>query len=145
MASSFIPRAIFPPLDSLPRSYYLGHHAAGLSKMRSMLSQIDLVIECRDYRIPLTSRNPMFEESLAGRERVVVYTKKDLGVTSRAEDDKVGEKVGDMMPLVVRRLKVSLAPLPTPPFSLPLPRPLLRPQEPKGRPSDPIAHPRSRK
>ncbi|KAK4502883.1 hypothetical protein PRZ48_006309 [Zasmidium cellare] len=77
--ATFIPRTVFPTLESLPRSYYLGHHAAGLSKMRTMLSQIDLIIECRDYRIPLTSRNPLFEESLAGRERVVVYTKRDLG------------------------------------------------------------------
>lgn len=91
MAGPFIPRTAFPTLDSLPRSYYLGHHAAGLSKMRSMLSQIDLVIECRDYRIPLTSRNPMFENALRGRERVVVYTKKDLGSsTSRDKDEKVG-------------------------------------------------------
>lgn len=89
--ASFIPRTVFPTLDSLPRSYYLGHHAAGLAKMRTMLSQIDLVIECRDYRIPLTSRNPMFEESLAGQERMVVYTKKDLGTNGgTSEDSKVG-------------------------------------------------------
>ena len=88
-AMSFIPRTSFPTLESLPRSYYLGHHAAGLAKMRTMLSQIDLIIECRDYRIPLTSRNPMFEESLAGRERILVYTKKDLGSSSPSEDAKV--------------------------------------------------------
>ncbi|EMC99282.1 hypothetical protein BAUCODRAFT_120558 [Baudoinia panamericana UAMH 10762] len=76
---AFIPRAAFPALDSLPRSYYLGHHAAALSKIRSMVSQIDLIIECRDYRIPLTSRNPLFEETLKERERLVVYTKRDLG------------------------------------------------------------------
>lgn len=88
--SAFAPRTAFPKLDSLPRSYYLGHHAAGLSKMKTMLSQIDHIIECRDYRIPLTSRNPMFEDSLAGRERMVVYTKKDLGSNGTAEDAKVG-------------------------------------------------------
>lgn len=86
---SFIPRTVFPTLDSLPRSYYLGHHAAGLSKMRTMLSQIDLVVECRDYRTPLTSRNPMFEESLVGTERMIVYTKKDLGSKGTSEDNKV--------------------------------------------------------
>ena len=48
--------------------------------MKTMLSHIDLVIECRDYRLPLTSRNPLFEEELAGRERLIVYTKQDLGV-----------------------------------------------------------------
>ncbi|KAL1635131.1 Mitochondrial GTPase 1 [Neofusicoccum ribis] len=79
MVSRFVPRAVFPPLDSLPRSYFLGHHRSGLTKMKSMLSRIDLIIECRDYRVPLTSTNPMFEESLAGRERLIVYTKKDLG------------------------------------------------------------------
>ncbi|KAK3676291.1 Mitochondrial GTPase 1 [Recurvomyces mirabilis] len=78
-ATTFIPRTQFPTLTSLPRSYYLGHHAAGLSKMRGMLGQIDLVLECRDYRIPLTSRNPLFEEALRGKERMMVYTKRDLG------------------------------------------------------------------
>lgn len=51
-----------------------------------MLTYIDLVIECRDYRVPLTSRNPLFEENLAGRERLIVYTKKDLGSEGRQQD-----------------------------------------------------------
>ncbi|SMR48672.1 unnamed protein product [Zymoseptoria tritici ST99CH_1E4] len=87
MTSSFVPRAVFPTLDSLPRSYYLGHHAAGLAKMKTMLGQIDLVVECRDYRIPLTSRNPMFENSLGGRERMIIYTKKDLGSKGAGMED----------------------------------------------------------
>lgn len=87
---SFRPRTVFPTLDSLPRSYYLGHHAAGLSKMRTLLSQIELVIECRDYRIPITSRNPMFEQSLVGKDKMVVYTKKDL-VSNFLEEE--GQKV----------------------------------------------------
>jgi mitochondrial GTPase 1 len=82
--SSFIPRATFPVLDSLPRSYFLGHHKSGLQKMKSLLGSTDLIIECRDYRVPLTSRNPLFEESLAGRERLIVYTKKDLGSEGRS-------------------------------------------------------------
>ncbi|KAL3422366.1 Mitochondrial GTPase 1 [Phlyctema vagabunda] len=86
MATSFVPRAVFPTQLSLPRSYFLGHHASGLSKMKTMLSHIDLIIECRDYRVPLTSRNPLFESSLAGRERVVVYTKRDLGSKDRPKD-----------------------------------------------------------
>jgi len=47
--------------------------------MKSLLSSIDLVIECRDYRVPLTSRNPLFEGSLREKERIIVYTKRDLG------------------------------------------------------------------
>lgn len=54
--------------------------------MSKMLTQIELIIECRDYRVPLTSRNPLFEQSLAGRERVIVYTKRDLGSRSSTTD-----------------------------------------------------------
>ena len=85
----FVPRRVFPNLDSLPRSYFLGHHRAGLNKMKTMLNHIDLVIECRDYRVPITSRNPLFEENLAGRERLIVYTKQDLGSEGRQQDRSV--------------------------------------------------------
>ena len=101
MAAPFVPRAVFPLLDSVPRSYYLGHHAAGLAKMRTMLSQIDLIVECRDYKAPLTSHNPLFEDALAGRERMVVYTKKDLGRKGNGneEDNKVRPKEPGTMPI----------------------------------------------
>ena len=89
MVSQFIPRVVFPTLDSLPRSYFLGHHKSGLSKMKTLLSSIDLIIECRDYRVPLTSRNPLFEASLAGRERLIVYTKRDLGSNQKKTDLQV--------------------------------------------------------
>lgn len=87
--SLFVPRNVFPTLDALPRSYFLGHHRAGLEKMKTMLTHIDLVIECRDYRVPITSRNPLFEEGLAGRERLIVYTKQDLGSEGKREDKSV--------------------------------------------------------
>lgn len=58
--------------------------------MKSLLSSIDVVIECRDYRVPLTSRNPLLEESLAGRRRLVVYTKRDLG-SNGTEVDRLRE------------------------------------------------------
>lgn len=84
--ANFIPRRVYPHLDSIPRSYYLGHHAAGLSKMKGLISQIDLVIECRDYRTPLVSRNPLFEDTLGERPRLIVYTKQDLGSRYTAAD-----------------------------------------------------------
>ncbi len=59
--------------------------------MRTLLNQIDLVVECRDSRIPLTARNPLFEEVLADRQRIIVYTKKDLSSTANVKtDDLVG-------------------------------------------------------
>lgn len=94
-ASEFVPRTAFPAGESIPRSYFLGHHRVGLSKMKTMLSSIDLVIECRDYRLPITSRNPLFEESLAGRQRLIVYTKKDLGSNGLALDRSVRNMLSD--------------------------------------------------
>lgn len=85
---AFSPRLNFPTL-SVPRSYFLGHHAAGLSKMKTMLSTVDLIVECRDYRTPLTSRNPLFESHLGTRPRLIVYTKKDLGSNGMTEDRRV--------------------------------------------------------
>ncbi|KAF8429143.1 P-loop containing nucleoside triphosphate hydrolase protein [Tirmania nivea] len=74
----FVPRPSYPQLDSLVRSYFLGHHRAALTEMSQMLSSVELIIECRDHRVPLSSRNPMFEKALSGRERLMVYTKRDL-------------------------------------------------------------------
>ncbi|KAL9608141.1 MAG: hypothetical protein Q9167_007008 [Letrouitia subvulpina] len=93
--ATFVPRRVYPTLDSLPRSYFLGHHRAGLNKMRSILSQIDLVVECRDYRIPITSRNPLFEEDLSGKERLIVYTKQDLGSNGSQADTEREQLIRD--------------------------------------------------
>ena len=64
--------------------------------MKTMLSYIDLVIECRDYRVPLTSRNPLFEAELAGRERLILYTKQDLGSEGRRQDRVKEALIRDM-------------------------------------------------
>ncbi|PLB36023.1 putative GTPase MTG1 [Aspergillus candidus] len=98
MAAKFIPRQVFPNHASIPRSYFLGHHVAGLKKMQNMLSSIDYVVECRDYRVPATSVNPLFEEALGKTRRLVVYTKRDLGSRSgrgRQEVEKTIRKLDD--------------------------------------------------
>ena len=79
-ALPFTPRAVFDASPSLARSHFLGHHHAGLNKMRASLANVGLIIECRDMRLPLTSYNPLLESSLASpeRARIVVYTKRDL-------------------------------------------------------------------
>jgi ribosome biogenesis GTPase A len=48
--------------------------------MKELVGSVELIIECRDYRVPLSSRNPLFEETLQGKERMIVYTKRDLGM-----------------------------------------------------------------
>ena len=90
--AAFAPRLVYDHLSSIPRSYFLGHHAAGLSKMKGLLASIDLVIECRDYRTPLVSRNPLFEQNLGERPRLIIYTKQDLGSSFTAADKKVRQR-----------------------------------------------------
>ncbi|XXH02717.1 Histone deacetylase complex subunit [Hypoxylon texense] len=74
----FVPRTVFEVSPSITRSYFLGHHAGALASMRKVLSNISLILECRDSRVPLTSANPLLEQALAGRDRIVIYTKADL-------------------------------------------------------------------
>jgi mitochondrial GTPase 1 len=77
--AGFTPRATFEVSSSVTRSYFLGHHNAALAKMRQTLSNVGLIIECRDFRIPLTSWNPLLERTIAERPRIIVYTHRDLG------------------------------------------------------------------
>ncbi|KAI1779162.1 P-loop containing nucleoside triphosphate hydrolase protein [Hypoxylon cercidicola] len=77
-AAGFVPRRVFEVSPSITRSYFLGHHAGALRSMHKILSNISLILECRDSRVPLTSTNPLLEAALAGRDRIVVYTKADL-------------------------------------------------------------------
>lgn len=97
-ASTFVPRQFYEGSPQIVRSYFLGHHSAALSRMRRVLSNVGLVIECRDMRVPLTSVNPLLESSLmyntdfrenrsspltmegdtGGRSRIIVYTHRDL-------------------------------------------------------------------
>ena len=55
--------------------------------MRETLASIDLVLEIRDARLPLTSINPEFEKLFGsdrgllpknGKKRLVIYNKRDL-------------------------------------------------------------------
>lgn len=91
--AQFIPRGTFPHYGAIPRSYFLGHHRAGLTKMKNMLSSIDYVVECRDSRAPVTSINPMFEEALGKTRRLIVYTKRDLSSTPQSPAQKLVSRI----------------------------------------------------
>ncbi|KAI0125256.1 mitochondrial GTPase-like protein 1 [Xylariales sp. AK1849] len=87
-SGAFVPRSTFEVSSSITRSYFLGHHAGALTSMRKILSNISLIIEARDSRVPLTSTNPLLESSLAGRDRIIVYTKSDLSFPVSASRHK---------------------------------------------------------
>ncbi|EIW68017.1 hypothetical protein TREMEDRAFT_15554, partial [Tremella mesenterica DSM 1558] len=86
---SFTPRPFLFPTRT--PSWFLGHMVRSLRALPALLEDIDLVIEARDARLALTSINPTFDNILAKawgsrkgkeradeREKVVVYTKRDL-------------------------------------------------------------------
>lgn len=80
----FIPREHFHIPSSIPKTYFLGHHHAGTAKIKSILTNISIVLECRDFRLPLSTQNPTLERAVSGTQRLIVYTKSDLGTDSRA-------------------------------------------------------------
>ncbi|KAJ1648433.1 Mitochondrial GTPase 1 [Coemansia erecta] len=59
-------------------NWFPGHMAKGIKQMQDQLRAVDLVVETRDARIPLSSINPQFERIIGGKSRLVVYNKADL-------------------------------------------------------------------
>ncbi len=58
--------------------WYPGHMAKANRELKKALPKIDLVIELLDARIPLASRNPLFEQTLANKKRLLLLNKSDL-------------------------------------------------------------------
>lgn len=79
----FLPRGSFHIPTSIPKTYFLGHHQAGADKIKTILPNISVILECRDFRLPLSTQNPTLERAIGGRERLIVYTKCDLGTDSK--------------------------------------------------------------
>ncbi|KAG0668626.1 Mitochondrial GTPase [Maudiozyma exigua] len=81
LTSSFVPRFEFPKYN-VPLSDFKGHQVKALKKFQYLAPQLNMVVEIRDLRAPLSTRNVLFDKFfLAGNEkikRLIVYTKKDL-------------------------------------------------------------------
>lgn len=75
------PKNTFTPPERLI-NWYPGHMVKALASIRSILPTVDLVIEARDARLPLSSLNPAFEKIAAGRPRLLVFNKADLAEES---------------------------------------------------------------
>ncbi|OAA72123.1 GTP-binding protein [Cordyceps fumosorosea ARSEF 2679] len=93
--AQFVPRSSFQIPGTVPKTYFLGHHHAGASKIKTILPNISVVLECRDFRLPLSTQNPSLERAVAGRRRIVVYTKCDLGTDSSAARQSLKRIYGD--------------------------------------------------
>ncbi|RKP36547.1 P-loop containing nucleoside triphosphate hydrolase protein, partial [Dimargaris cristalligena] len=59
-------------------SWFPGHMARAMREIAERLQKIDLIIETRDARIPLSSINPHLEQLVQSKDRLIVYNKVDL-------------------------------------------------------------------
>ncbi|PVV04393.1 hypothetical protein BB560_001103 [Smittium megazygosporum] len=66
---------------SIPIHWHPGHMSKSLMKMKQMINDIDLFIEIRDSRIPISSINSEFEKMIGDKKRIVVYSRQDLAPT----------------------------------------------------------------
>jgi len=58
--------------------WFPGHMTRAKRQIQEKLKLIDIAIELLDARVPLSSRNPMVDEILAGKPRLIVMNKADL-------------------------------------------------------------------
>ncbi|MGM9947884.1 ribosome biogenesis GTPase YlqF [Floccifex sp.] len=57
--------------------WYPGHMAKAKRQMEENLKKVDFVIEIRDARIPESSKNPMLDELIGNKPRLILLSKKD--------------------------------------------------------------------
>ncbi len=58
--------------------WFPGHMAKARREVQEKLKLIDIVFELLDARIPLSSRNPMIDDILANKPRIVLLNKADM-------------------------------------------------------------------
>ncbi|EDO15503.1 hypothetical protein Kpol_467p15 [Vanderwaltozyma polyspora DSM 70294] len=95
LAGGFIPRFEFPNYN-ITTTDFKGHQMKAVQRFKRMLPQLNLILELRDLRAPLSTRNPLFDQLLLGKhnnstlQKLVVYTKKD---TMISENHKENERI----------------------------------------------------
>lgn len=67
-------------------NWYPGHMKKTRELIEANLKMVDLVIEVVDARIPLSSRNPIIDQLIMGKQRIIILNKSDLA------DSKENEK-----------------------------------------------------
>jgi ribosome biogenesis GTPase A len=59
-------------------NWYPGHMASATKAIRERIKLVDLVLEVRDARIPLSSANAELQDALEHKKRLIVLNKMDL-------------------------------------------------------------------
>ncbi|CAN9499851.1 unnamed protein product [Ophioblennius macclurei] len=76
-------RSVFDFGDREVAHWFPGHMAKGLKQMRANLKNVDCVVEIHDARIPLSGRNPVFEDTLSVKPHLLILNKMDLADVSK--------------------------------------------------------------
>ena len=59
--------------------WYPGHMAKAKREIEEKLKFVDIVFELVDARVPVSSRNPMINDILKNKPRLVLLTKSTMG------------------------------------------------------------------
>lgn len=65
--------------------WFPGHMTRAKRDMQENMKAVDMVIELRDCRIPESSRNPMIDQIIQNKPRLIVLSKKDKGEAAEIE------------------------------------------------------------
>ncbi len=77
-------------------NWYPGHMKKTREMIQENLKAVDLVIELLDSRIPVSSRNPIIDELIGAKRRIVLLGKSDLADASENEKwQRVFQRNGD--------------------------------------------------
>ena len=67
-------------------NWYPGHMAKAKRLISESLKQVDIILEIRDARIPISSANPDFDDLFTNKSRIVFLNKSDLAHPSITRD-----------------------------------------------------------
>ncbi|MGI0488625.1 ribosome biogenesis GTPase YlqF [Pantanalinema rosaneae CENA516] len=65
-------------MSTPPIQWYPGHIAKAEKALREQLKLVDVVLEVRDARIPLTTEHPQLKQWIGNKERVLVLNRVDM-------------------------------------------------------------------
>ncbi|MDO5718036.1 MAG: ribosome biogenesis GTPase YlqF [Tissierellia bacterium] len=85
-------------------NWYPGHMKVAVDKLKQSLKLVDIVAEVIDARIPLSSRNPVLDDILENKARILILNKADLSDPNQNEKWKRHYEQMDMGVMIVDAL-----------------------------------------
>ncbi|MBA1435174.1 ribosome biogenesis GTPase YlqF [Bombilactobacillus bombi] len=65
--------------------WYPGHMNKAKNQIQDRLKLVDVVLEIRDARLPLSSANPVLDQLIQNKKRLIILNKKDLADASQTK------------------------------------------------------------